>query len=90
MQRPIMLRCCCSCCEHCVSRSAAGLSLQHQLVCTALHPAPCCAGLCRAAAEPYFAMLERWLGEGLLDDPYMEFMIQEDKVTHWVTNQCLN
>lgn len=34
----------------------------------------------RAAAEPYFAMLERWLGVGLVDDPYQEFMVQEDKV----------
>lgn len=25
-------------------------------------------------------MLERWLGEGLVDDPYKEFMVQEDKV----------
>ena len=36
---------------------------------------------CRAAAEPYFAMLERWLVEGLLDDPYSEFMVQEDKAS---------
>lgn len=35
--------------------------------------------LLRAATEPYFAMLERWLGEGILDDPYKEFMVQEDK-----------
>lgn len=34
--------------------------------------------LLRAAAEPYFAMLERWLCEGLVDDPYSEFMIRED------------
>ncbi|KAL4425465.1 hypothetical protein ABPG75_009481 [Micractinium tetrahymenae] len=34
--------------------------------------------LLRAAAEPYFAMLERWLGEGEVDDPYGEFMVQED------------
>eukprot|EP00887_Chlorella_sp_A99_P000883 scaffold5.g883.t1 len=34
--------------------------------------------LLRAAAEPYFAMLERWLAEGQLDDPYAEFMVQED------------
>ena len=34
--------------------------------------------LLRAAAEPYFAMLERWLCEGIVDDPYSEFMIKED------------
>lgn len=34
--------------------------------------------LLRAAAEPYFAMLERWLCEGVVDDPYGEFMVQED------------
>lgn len=36
--------------------------------------------LLRAAAEPYFAMLERWLREGAVDDPYREFMVQEDAV----------
>lgn len=34
--------------------------------------------LLRAAAEPYFAMLERWLTQGIVDDPYSEFMIQEN------------
>ncbi len=37
--------------------------------------------LLRAAAEPYFAMLGRWLGEGEVDDPYGEFMVQEDAVS---------
>jgi hypothetical protein len=37
--------------------------------------------LLRAAAEPYFAMLERWLCEGTVDDPYAEFMVQEDSVS---------
>lgn len=37
--------------------------------------------LLRAAAEPYFAMLARWLGEGEVDDPYGEFMVQEDAVS---------
>jgi gamma-tubulin complex component 2 len=31
-----------------------------------------------AAAEPYLRMLGRWLREGVLDDPYCEFMVQED------------
>jgi len=34
--------------------------------------------LLHAAAEAYFAMLERWLCEGIVDDPYAEFMVQED------------
>ncbi|PSC76155.1 Gamma-tubulin complex component 2 [Micractinium conductrix] len=34
--------------------------------------------LLRAAAEPYFSMLERWLCSGEVDDPYGEFMVQED------------
>ena len=37
--------------------------------------------LLRAAAEPYFSMLERWLCEGTVDDPYAEFMVQEDAVS---------
>jgi gamma-tubulin complex component 2 len=34
--------------------------------------------LLRAAAEPYFSMLEKWLTQGIVDDPYSEFMIQEN------------
>jgi gamma-tubulin complex component 2 len=34
--------------------------------------------LLRAACEPYFAMLEKWLTQGIVDDPYSEFMIQEN------------
>lgn len=37
--------------------------------------------LLRAAAEPYFSMLERWLCEGAVDDPYAEFMVQADAVS---------
>lgn len=37
--------------------------------------------LLRAAAEPYFAMLQRWLAEGAVDDPYAEFMVQESAVS---------
>ena len=32
--------------------------------------------LLEAAAEPYFRMLELWLTQGELDDPYKEFMIE--------------
>jgi len=32
-----------------------------------------------AAAVPYFRMLERWLCEGVLEDPHGEFMVREDK-----------
>lgn len=34
--------------------------------------------LLRAGCVPYFAALERWLCEGVLDDPFAEFMVQED------------
>ena len=34
--------------------------------------------LLRAGCAPYFAALERWLCEGVLDDPFAEFMVQED------------
>ncbi|GLC59399.1 hypothetical protein PLESTB_001482000 [Pleodorina starrii] len=34
--------------------------------------------LLTAAAAPYCACLERWLRHGILDDPYHEFMVQED------------
>lgn len=36
--------------------------------------------LLKAASTPYFAMLELWLCQGVLSDPYAEFMVQEDKV----------
>ncbi|CAG9461579.1 unnamed protein product [Pedinophyceae sp. YPF-701] len=31
-----------------------------------------------AAARPYLMMLDRWLSEGVLEDPYEEFMVRED------------
>ncbi|BDA43053.1 Gamma-tubulin complex component 2 [Coccomyxa sp. Obi] len=34
--------------------------------------------LLQAGAAPYFKMLERWLCEGVLDDPYSEFMVEEN------------
>lgn len=36
--------------------------------------------LLRAASRPYFEMLEYWLCQGALNDPYAEFMVEEDKV----------
>lgn len=36
--------------------------------------------LLACAAKPYFAILERWLCEGQLDDPFHEFMVVEDTV----------
>lgn len=33
--------------------------------------------LLSAACTPYFEMLEKWLCEGIVDDPYEEFMISE-------------
>lgn len=37
--------------------------------------------LLAAAAAPYFDVLGRWLAEGVLDDPYSEFMV---KVRWWL------
>eukprot|EP00803_Ostreobium_quekettii_P010884 evm.model.scf_2240.1 EVM.evm.TU.scf_2240.1 scf_2240:446-5849(+) len=34
--------------------------------------------LLAAGCKPYFDILEQWLCEGVLNDPYSEFMIQED------------
>jgi hypothetical protein len=36
--------------------------------------------LLEKTSEPYFSMLELWLCQGLLNDPYSEFMVEEDKV----------
>lgn len=36
--------------------------------------------LLQAGAAPYFKMLERWLCEGVLDDPFSEFMVEENTV----------
>ena len=35
--------------------------------------------LLKAAAEPYFAVLERWICDGEVDDPYGEFLVREDQ-----------
>lgn len=37
--------------------------------------------LLQAASAPYFRMLQLWLTQGTLDDPYREFMVQENKVS---------
>lgn len=37
--------------------------------------------LLQAGCAPYFKMLERWLCEGVLDDPFGEFMVQENPVS---------
>lgn len=34
--------------------------------------------LLRVSSQPYFAMLGRWIYEGIVDDPYEEFMVEED------------
>ena len=36
--------------------------------------------LLHAATRPYFSMLELWLCQGVLNDPYAEFMVEEEKV----------
>ncbi|XP_024522183.1 gamma-tubulin complex component 2 [Selaginella moellendorffii] len=35
--------------------------------------------LTQAASAPYFGILERWIHEGVIDDPYGEFFIDENK-----------
>lgn len=35
--------------------------------------------LIHAASTPYFRILERWVYEGVIDDPYGEFLINENK-----------
>lgn len=62
-------------------RGAALLDLLHERTAMALGDASAHAlvlRLLRVASEPYFAMLERWLCEGVVDDPYEEFMVQEN------------
>ena len=41
--------------------------------------------LLKAGCQPYFQMLEKWLCEGDLDDPFQEFMVCQDPVS-----VCLN
>lgn len=35
--------------------------------------------LTHAASSPYFRILERWVYEGVIDDPYGEFLIEENR-----------
>ena len=37
--------------------------------------------LLKAGCQPYFQMLEKWLAEGILDDPFQEFMVCCDMVS---------
>lgn len=41
-----------------------------------------------AGAAPYFKMLERWLCEGVLDDPFSEFMVEENTVIFIPVHHC--
>lgn len=41
--------------------------------------------LLKAGCQPYFQMLEKWLCEGDLDDPFQEFMVCQDSVCCWLT-----
>ncbi|CAF0745851.1 unnamed protein product [Adineta ricciae] len=38
-----------------------------------------CFFLAKSAYRPYLTMLETWIHNGLIDDPYGEFMVQENK-----------
>ena len=40
--------------------------------------------LLKAGCQPYFQMLEKWLAEGILDDPFQEFMVCCDMVSCYV------
>jgi gamma-tubulin complex component 2 len=35
--------------------------------------------LMEAAAAPYFALLQQWVYKGIIDDPYLEFFVEEEK-----------
>lgn len=62
-------------------RGAALLSLLHARTASLLGDAAghkLCLRLLRAAARPYFALLERWVRDGDIDDPYEEFMVVQD------------
>lgn len=37
--------------------------------------------LLQAGCQPYFGMLEQWLCEGALDDPFQEFMVCQDRAS---------
>jgi gamma-tubulin complex component 2 len=62
-------------------RGAALLDLLHERVASLLGDAAAhrlALRLLRAASDPYFAVLEKWVCHGNLDDPYEEFMVRED------------
>lgn len=40
--------------------------------------------LLQAASKPYFSMLELWLCQGLLNDPFAEFMVEENTVSQYL------
>jgi hypothetical protein len=49
--------------------------------------------LLAAAAGPYFEILGKWLAEGVLDDPYNEFMVkasapEEGRLLGWLAGVC--
>lgn len=41
-----------------------------------------CLHLAQAASEPYFTILEQWIYKGVIDDPYDEFLVKEEKGLH--------
>jgi gamma-tubulin complex component 2 len=36
-----------------------------------------CLSVTRKASEPYFEILETWIYEGIIDDPYKEFLVED-------------
>ena len=45
--------------------------------------------LLKAGCQPYFQMLEKWLCEGDLDDPFQEFMVCQDSVSCWLAPSAI-
>lgn len=39
-----------------------------------------CLSVTRKACEPYFEILDKWIYEGIIDDPYKEFFVEERDV----------
>lgn len=69
--------------ECCVLRGAAILDVLHSTATSSPTVGDSAAvalaeRLLRVSSQPYFAMLGRWIYEGIVDDPYEEFMVQED------------
>lgn len=64
-------------------RGGKTLTNLHRLTCRSIGQAQLqelCLHLTQAACKPYFLMLQRWVYEGVIADPYQEFMITEHEM----------